>query len=130
VLLNNISRTEVNILHEGRAHVWRLIVDPAKGSSFGYFNDVYIYPGQPVPLHSHDEEEIFYFLSGQGEIEIDGEIREVGPYDIVYVPPRTMHATRCKGTYPLRLIAVGSLPTEMPPEYADRVPTMQGRSDY
>ena len=128
--LTNVNETEAQSLHEGTAQVWRLIVDPAKGTSISYFNDVYIYPGPDMPLHSHDEEEVFYFLDGKGVVEMEGEYYPVGPGDIIYIPSRAMHATRCAGAFPLRLVCVGCHPAEIPAAYADRVPTLAGRSDY
>ena len=33
-------------------------------------------------------EEIYFLLSGEGELEIDGELRTVGPGDAALIPPR------------------------------------------
>lgn len=45
--------------------------------------------------HYHRVSEEFYFLlEGRGEMELDGEIREVGPGDCVLIPQGCFHSIR------------------------------------
>ncbi|MEI8341401.1 MAG: cupin domain-containing protein [Verrucomicrobiota bacterium] len=47
--------------------------------------------------HYHKLSEEFYFiLEGEGELEIDGEIRRVGPGDCALIPPRAWHTIRAQ----------------------------------
>ena len=50
-------------------------------------------PGQATERHHHREsEELYYVLEGSGELEVDGERREVGPGDAVLIPPGARHS--------------------------------------
>jgi mannose-6-phosphate isomerase-like protein (cupin superfamily) len=49
-------------------------------------------PGQMTERHYHGcTEEIYFVLEGAGELEVDGERREVRPGDAVLIPPRAWH---------------------------------------
>lgn len=48
--------------------------------------------GGATERHYHRLSEEFYFiLDGEGEMEIDGEVRTVGPGDAVLIPPGAWH---------------------------------------
>lgn len=48
--------------------------------------------GSATQRHYHQRsEEFYYILSGRGSMEIDGEIREVGPGDAILIPPGAWH---------------------------------------
>jgi mannose-6-phosphate isomerase-like protein (cupin superfamily) len=50
-------------------------------------------PGQSTERHYHAaSEEIYFLLEGEGELEIDGERRQVGPGDAALIPPGSWHA--------------------------------------
>jgi len=50
-------------------------------------------PGQGTERHYHAlSEELYFFLEGGGEMEIDGETRPVGHGDTVLIPPRARHS--------------------------------------
>jgi methionyl-tRNA synthetase len=44
-------------------------------------------PGRRTKPHNHHEHETFFILRGQGMMTAGGESREVGPGDVVYLPP-------------------------------------------
>jgi mannose-6-phosphate isomerase-like protein (cupin superfamily) len=49
-------------------------------------------PGQATERHYHGRtEEIYFVLEGSGELEIDGERRQVGAGDAALIPPRAWH---------------------------------------
>jgi quercetin dioxygenase-like cupin family protein len=49
-------------------------------------------PGQSTQRHYHRaSEEIYFVLEGEGELEIDGEQRRVGPGDAALIPPGAWH---------------------------------------
>jgi len=49
-------------------------------------------PGQATERHYHSRsEEIYLILDGGGELEIDGEVRSVGPGDAILIPPGAWH---------------------------------------
>ena len=49
-------------------------------------------PGVITQLHHHPTtEEIYYVLSGSGQMEIEGQKRQVGPGDAIAIPPGKSH---------------------------------------
>ena len=48
--------------------------------------------GQSTQRHYHAaSEEIYLILEGGGSLEVDGEMREVGPGDAILIPPHAWH---------------------------------------
>lgn len=59
--------------------------------------------GSETQRHHHRlSEEFYYLLDGRGLMEIDGEVREVGPGDAVLIPAGTWHQIRA--LEPLRFL--------------------------
>ena len=53
--------------------------------------------GGATQKHFHKLSEEFYFLlEGEGEMEIGGETRAVGPGDAILIPPGAWHTIRAK----------------------------------
>ena len=62
-------------------------------------------PGKATGRHRHPAaEEIYYFLSGRGEMEVDGAISMVEPGDAVLIPPGAMHQARADDDGELRFL--------------------------
>ena len=52
-------------------------------------------PGQSTERHYHRvSEELYYVLEGGGELEFEGDVREVRAGDCVAIPPGAWHAFR------------------------------------
>lgn len=48
--------------------------------------------GQAGDYHSHeDQEQVYYFIRGSGQMKLDGETFDVKEGDAVYIPPRVKH---------------------------------------
>jgi mannose-6-phosphate isomerase-like protein (cupin superfamily) len=74
----------------------------ARGQSLA---EATIEPGQATARHYHAEmEEIYLITEGRGEMELDGERREVGVGDAVLIPPGARHQIRALGEGGLRLL--------------------------
>ena len=57
--------------------------------------------------HSHrEQEEAYVVVSGSGRVRLDGEIREIGQWDVVRVAPDVVRAFEA-GPEGLELVAVG-----------------------
>jgi mannose-6-phosphate isomerase-like protein (cupin superfamily) len=77
----------------------RVIVGPggpveARGFVMGH---VTIFPGGAVPLHSHEQEEVYFIASGEGAIEIDGIQEPVKAGSYVYIQSGSTHVLRNSG---------------------------------
>ncbi len=66
-----------------------------------------IKPGQHGFAHRHeDAEEIYVVLSGDGQIKLDEEVRDIGPMDAIRVAPGVARAFAA-GSDGLELLAFG-----------------------
>jgi mannose-6-phosphate isomerase-like protein (cupin superfamily) len=62
-------------------------------------------PGRQTERHYHAEsEEFYYVLSGEGELEIDGEHALVGPGDAILIPAGAWHQITAAGSSALRFL--------------------------
>lgn len=58
--------------------------------------DTILEAGQGIEPHFHEDfEELYYILSGRGEMRIGGEEESVGEGDVVYIPKGKVHTIRC-----------------------------------
>jgi mannose-6-phosphate isomerase-like protein (cupin superfamily) len=65
-------------------------------------------PGQPSPFHPHRhaQSEIYYVLSGEGVVHVDGEEHPLRPGTSVFIRGDAWHGARNTGAEPLRLLYV------------------------
>ncbi|MGY3610594.1 MULTISPECIES: cupin domain-containing protein [unclassified Bradyrhizobium] len=86
---HSLMRTEYGVL------VWRLLehlpegLSPAFGASV-----VELAPGDAVDPHDHPEHELWLLISGRGEFEVDGQVREVSETTLCYMSPHQTHTIR------------------------------------
>ena len=63
------------------------------------------YPrGEGAPLHQHNCDEQVTLLEGCGEVEIDGVVTPLVPYDSTYIAGGTDHAFRNTGEDPMVIL--------------------------
>ena len=66
-------------------------------------------PGQPMCMyHGEDSQEDFLVIAGRGVLVIEGEERELGPWDFVHCPNGVKHVIVAAGSEPLIILAVGA----------------------
>lgn len=70
---------------------------------------VEIPPGNNSPLHRHNCEEVYYVLSGSGEIESEGKRYPFEAGDAMYNKENTLHRVFNTGTETVRLLVVGGI---------------------
>ncbi len=51
-------------------------------------------PGGHVAPHTHYFEQVYFFLTGQLEVSVAGEVYNVTPHSYVIIPPHTVHSSR------------------------------------
>ena len=67
--------------------------------------EAWLEPGQATERHYHSvTEELYVLLDGEGEMEVDGERRRVGPGDAILIPPGAWHTIVADAGVPLRFL--------------------------
>lgn len=67
------------------------------------------YPqGKGAPFHIHNCDEQVTLLEGAGEVEVEGKITPLTPYDSTYIPAGKIHAFRNTGQAPMRILWIYS----------------------
>lgn len=74
---------------------FRVLVSPSvqanapKGASL---STAQVYPEQSTPLHAHEtEHEIWYVVSGRGQIRVGDDLIDAFPGTVVVAPPGVLH---------------------------------------
>jgi len=66
-------------------------------------------PGEPMAMyHEEPGQEEFLVLHGECLLIVEGEERQLGPWDYFHCPPRTKHVIVGAGTEPALVLAVGA----------------------
>jgi quercetin dioxygenase-like cupin family protein len=95
----------LNVL--GVTHIYKAMGRDTAGS-LSFWEDV-VPPGTGVPPHVHDrEDEAFYVLSGEIQVEFEGEPapRRIGPGGFFYRARRRRHAYRNVSDQPARVLVL------------------------
>jgi len=69
---------------------------------------VVIEPTGIVPLHDHEQEEVYYILKGKGEMTIERETKILDGVSAVYIPPNAKHTLKNIGSEELHMLFVYS----------------------
>lgn len=65
-----------------------------------------LHPGATIGDHVNDKDEIYYVLSGRGELTLNGSVRDVGPGDAILTRNGDRHALRQNGDQDLVILIV------------------------
>jgi quercetin dioxygenase-like cupin family protein len=65
-----------------------------------------LHPGASIGEHVNDKDEVYYVLSGRGELTLQGAVREVGPGDAVLTRDGDSHALRQLGDEDLVILVL------------------------
>ena len=57
-------------------------------------NFVHFEPNTEAPMHTHEEEQVVVVLEGKIEFDVAGEVRTLGPGEVIHAPPHVPHAAR------------------------------------
>lgn len=73
-----------------------------------FLNEVYVAPGERVERHHHEDmEEVFYFLEGEGTMQLAEEVQAVSAGDRVIVPMKVPHILENTWVQELRCVCFG-----------------------
>jgi mannose-6-phosphate isomerase-like protein (cupin superfamily) len=91
----------------GTALSWRTLIDknltPTSGMTAGVID---MLPGAVGKLHWHAQAEIYFVLSGQGRVEIDGISHALKSESLVFIPGNAPHALTNTGQEDLRIFYI------------------------
>lgn len=65
-----------------------------------------LHPGAAIGYHPHDKDEIYYVLSGTGELTMNGVVSTVGPGTAILTRPGDSHGLRQVGEQDLVIFIV------------------------
>jgi mannose-6-phosphate isomerase-like protein (cupin superfamily) len=100
-----IKADEVKVLERGSGIRTLPLVTPVSADNPVFTTGISTYPkGQGAPLHSHNCDEQVTLLEGVGEVEIEGKITPLKPYDSTYIPGNLQHAFRNTGAAPMKIL--------------------------
>ena len=83
--IQNVEKATVQQHASGKARV-RVLAGRDQGSTAAFVAHLEIDAGAGVPEHQDATEEFVFFLSGGGDITIDGKTTAVGAGDLVFMP--------------------------------------------
>jgi len=91
--LNIVNVADIKGMEFPAGRSTRVIVGPHAPLEAEQFvmGHVTIYPGGSVPLHSHQQEEVYYIVAGAGIVAVDDETRSVQTGDCIYLKPQSNH---------------------------------------
>jgi quercetin dioxygenase-like cupin family protein len=96
--LHNDMRTYAKFGGEGDAHFDEL------GIAL-----YWLQPGQPMSMYHHEAgQEDFLVLRGRALAIVEGEEREMRPWDLLHCPPQVPHTIVAAGDEPALVLAVGA----------------------
>ena len=96
--------------HEGRGTTTAFpFFEDAEGFDI-VFRQRAMHPGSTIGVHRNDKDEIYYVLSGRGELLLDGKRREVGPGDAILTRNGSTHALEHRGEEDLVILIVYQRP--------------------
>lgn len=88
--LRNIDKNRIS--GDGIKNVLKQVpVGPDQGWKDHILRVFTIEPDGHTPKHSHDWEHVNYVISGRGQLEIDGKIRDLDTGAFAVVPPNVEH---------------------------------------
>jgi mannose-6-phosphate isomerase-like protein (cupin superfamily) len=95
----------IRVIERGSGiRTWPLVVYQALPHAH-FTTGMSVYPvGQGAPLHKHNCDEQVTLLEGAGEVEADGRVTALVPYDSTYIPAGIWHCFRNTGHVPMRIL--------------------------
>ncbi|MFZ9726204.1 MAG: cupin domain-containing protein [Ilumatobacteraceae bacterium] len=106
--VGNVPVNEWNSSSRGAVRWWELIggdTMPTKELVVG-IAEVPVGVQRPSRGHTHEPAEVYYIVSGRGEVLVDDVTYPVTSGDAVWIPPNAEHVAYNVGDEPLRLLYV------------------------
>lgn len=110
MIVRNIQDKDVmdtTYLAHGGA-VAQMILDARLLKEIGFLAIARLTPGKEIEAHIDPVEEIYFVLSGTGEMTVGRDTETVGPGDAVWIPTGDSHALLNTGTEDCIILVVAS----------------------
>lgn len=110
MIVRNVNDKEVletTYLAHGGA-VAQMILDQRTLKEIGFLAIARLDSGKTIEAHMDPMEEIYFILSGDGEMTVDSETRAVKPGDAVWIPPGSQHRLTNSGKKDCLVLVVAS----------------------
>jgi len=94
MIVRNVNDKEVldtTYLAHGGA-IAQMILDRRTLKEIGFLAIARLAPGKEIEAHVDPMEEIYFVLSGSGEMRVDEEVRQVRPGDATWIPVGSVHS--------------------------------------
>ena len=100
-----LKMDEIAVLDRGGGiKTWPLVVR-SRLPQAAFTTGMSVYPvGKGAPMHYHNCAEQVTLLEGRGEVEVEGQVTALVPYDSTYIPAGRMHCFRNTGERPMRIL--------------------------
>ena len=105
--LNDKEVMDTTYLAHGGAMA-QMILDRRTLKEIGFLAIASLKPGKEIEAHVDPMEEIYFVLSGSGEMRVDEERREIKPGDAVWIPVGSSHALLNNGEEDCVILVVAS----------------------
>ena len=99
MIITSIKDSVPVVEHNGTVPLWDLL-DPdelrnqTEGGFLELVCEMHIIAGGAMGAHTHPTHEYYYVLDGAGVMTISEQSREVGPGDLIYIPPDAVHSLK------------------------------------
>jgi mannose-6-phosphate isomerase-like protein (cupin superfamily) len=85
-----------------------MILDRRTLKEIGFLAIARLAPGKEIEAHVDPMEEIYFVLSGSGEMRVDEEARQVRPGDATWIPMGSAHSLLNNGQEDLVVLVIAS----------------------
>ena len=110
MIVRNVQDKEVlettYIAHGGA--IAQMILDRRILREIGFLAIARLERGKRIEAHRDPMEEIYFILSGEGEMQVDEETRHVGPGDAIWIPVGSEHALTSSNQEDCTILVVAS----------------------
>jgi quercetin dioxygenase-like cupin family protein len=91
------DQAEATIEHEGTCLTYFFyekgsLIGETSGTFLEFVAEFELAPGRSLDPHRHNSHEYYYVLRGQARMTIERESRDVGPGDLIHIPPNAEHS--------------------------------------
>jgi mannose-6-phosphate isomerase-like protein (cupin superfamily) len=105
--VNDKAVMETTYLAHGGA-IAQMILDRRILKEIGFLAIATLAPGKKIEAHVDPMEEIYFVLSGSGEMGVDDATHQIGPGDATWIPTGSIHSLLNNGGEDLVILVVAS----------------------